>query len=252
MIHYHGAPMWPLTAAAQFWPRRHGFVSFEHPEQIAMVAECCQSFALDNGAFSKWTAGKGEVDVGAYAAWVREWDTHPGFDFAIIPDTIDGSEFDNDRMIARWFNAGMRHGVAVWHLHESLERLSYLVHCTSVTRGRLALGSSGQWATPATPEWWQRMEQIRPIVCDENGRPRCKLHGLRMLNPTIFSHVPLASADSCNVAMNIGKDTRWKGTYQPVTETQRALILAERIEMHVAAVRWSHRVGVQQNLELIG
>jgi hypothetical protein len=34
------------------WTRRHAFVSFERPEQVALAAEICQSFALDNGAFS--------------------------------------------------------------------------------------------------------------------------------------------------------------------------------------------------------
>lgn len=90
------------------------------------------------------------------------------------------------------------------------------------------------------------------VACDEEGRPLCKLHGLRMLSPTVFSHLPLAAADSCNVARNIGLDKKWTGAYPPVTEAQRALVLAERIEHHVAAARWSRRHGVQQNLDLIG
>lgn len=252
MIHYHGAPIWPQSAAVQFFPRRHAFVSFEHAAQMPLVAELCQSFAIDCGSFSKWKAGKGKVDVEAYADFVRQWERHPGFDFAIIPDVIDGDETENAKMEGAWFNAGMRHGVPVWHLHESLDRLRWLVHVASVTRGRLALGSSGQWSTPGTPEWWARMDEARDVICDEAGRPKCKLHGLRMLNPTVFSHIPLSSADSCNVALNIGKDTKWSGTYQPVTEAQRAQILAERIELHAAARTWSKRSGVQQNFELIG
>lgn len=49
-----------------------------------------------------------------------------------------------------------------------------------------------------------------------------------------------------------GKDVKWTGTYQPLTEGQRALVLAERIELHAAAVTWSKRHGVQMNLELLG
>lgn len=248
MIHYHGGPIWPTNAAVALWTRRHGMCSFAHPEQTALMAEVCQSFVLDCGAFSHWKAGEGEVDVPAYAEWVRQWDRHPGFDWCLIPDVIDGSEFDNDRMIARWYCAGMRHGVPVWHLHDNLERLEYLMRAYP----RVALGSSGQWSTIGTEGWWRRMDEVRDIACDERGRPKCKLHGLRMLSPTVFSHIPLASADSCSVALNIGKDIKWNGTYQPITELQRSLVLAERIEIHVAATTWSKRHGVQQNLELVG
>jgi len=40
------------------------------------------------------------------------------------------------------------------------------------------------------------------VCCDADGMPKTKLHGLRMLDPVIFSHMPLSSADSCNVARN--------------------------------------------------
>ena len=255
MIHYHGGPIWPQSAAQTLWTRRHGLTSFAHPEQTALMAEVCQSFILDNGAFTLWKRGEGTVDVGAYADWVRQWMHHPGFDFCIIPDVIDGTEFDNDRMIASWFQTRIpfRVSAPVWHLHEKLDRLAYLVNSAAAGIYRcVALGSSGQYATIGTDAWWQRMDEVREVVCDELGRPKCKLHGLRMLNPTVFSHVPLASADSCNVALNIGKDVKWSGTYQPLTASTRALVLAERIEQHVAAVTWSKRHGTQMNLELIG
>lgn len=255
MIHYHGGPIWPQSAAVTLWTARHGMTSFEHPTQTALMAEICQTFVFDCGAFSKWKAGDGVVDVAAYAEWVRSYERHPGFDWAIVPDVIDGSEYDNDQMIAKWLSKERMRcpSVPVWHLHESFERLERLIQ--GVLGGvwcRVALGSSGRWATPGTPDWWARMDEVREVLCDEHGRPKVKLHGLRMLNPTIFSHVPLSSADSCNVALNIGKDVKWTGTYQPLTESMRSLVLAERIERHAAARTWSRRAGVQQNLELIG
>lgn len=51
-----------------------------------------------------------------------------------------------------------------------------------------------------------------------------------MLNPAVFSEVPLSSADSTNVARNIGIDSAWRGTYQPRSKETRASILVERIE----------------------
>jgi hypothetical protein len=73
-----------------------------------------------------------------------------------------------------------------------------------------------------------------------------------MLSPTITSHIPLASADSTNVAANIGIDSRWTGAYAPVSKSVRALVLADRIEQHATAARWTHSVGVQRNLDLLG
>lgn len=55
--------------------------------------------------------------------------------------------------------------------------------------------------------------------------------GLRMLNKDLFSHIPLSSADSTNVARNIGIDKYWnRSAYAPASKETRAAVLAERIE----------------------
>lgn len=246
MIHYHGGPVTPVNAAVELWSRRHACVSFAHPGQVALAAEVCQSFILDNGAFTAWKQG-GAVNVREYAEWVREWDRHPGYDWCLIPDVIDGTEHDNDLAIAEWRSVyGSFDGcVPVWHLHESLDRLRYLAKAYP----RIALGSSGVFATPNTASWWARMAEAMAAVCDGRGRPRTRLHGLRMLNPDVFRHLPLSSADSTNVAQNIGIDRAWRGTYQPVTEKMRALVIAERTEMAPTAAVW--QVAPTTQLELI-
>src|SRR6185437_11017142 len=119
----------------------------------------------------------------------------------------------------------------VWHLHEALSRLQWLCK----TWPRVALGSSGKYSDPGSPAWWERMAQAMRIATDEGGMPRAKLHGLRMLDPVIFSHLPLASADSCNVARNIGIDQAWNGPYAPQSRAMRALIMMDRIEAHASA-----------------
>ena len=97
------------------------------------------------------------------------------------------------------------------------------------------------------------MNEAMAVICDDRGRPKVKIHGLRMLDPTVFSHLPLASADSTNVARNIGMDSAWKGTYPPKSKATRAIIMTERIEFHASAARWSgDECGVQQNLALFG
>ena len=234
MIHYHGTPITPEAAAAQILMRRHAMVSFAHPEQIDLVADVCQSFALDNGAFSAWRAGAPIADWNPYYAWVEEWRRHPGFDWFLIPDVIDGSEEANDALISNF--APSPHGVPVWHLHESLDRIERLI---ALGFPRIAIGSSGPFARIGALAWWRRMAEAMAVFCDEHGRPRTKLHGLRMLAPSVFASFPFASADSTNVARNIGLDSRWKGSYPPATKGGRGVVLAERIEAANSAARWS-------------
>ena len=222
-------------------------VSFAYPSQLPLAAEVAQSFVLDNGAFTAWKQGA-SVDWSKYAEWVNTWKQHPGFDWCLIPDAIDGDEQDNEDLLNWWARNSDAPSVPVWHLHESLDRLARLVAGSM----RVALGSSGEFAVVGTGRWWSRMSEAMEIACDEQGRPRVKLHGLRMLDPTVFSHLPLASADSTNVAQNIGVDVKWTGPYQPMTKQMRAAVLADRIEFHGSAVRWSGSCGVQKNLDLVG
>lgn len=240
MIHYHGTPIGGTRQdVARFLMGRHALVSFYRPDDIGPVMECCKSFVLDNGAFSHWKAGKGEIDFHAYKAWVEDICLHPGFEWCLIPDKIDGTEEENADLVNLWIRSGSRaHAVPVWHLHESTEYLEYLVGNFQ----RVALGSSGQWATPGTPDWWSRMAEAMKVACDEHGRPKAKLHGLRMLDPQVFTRLPLASADSTNAAVNCGSISRF-GSYKPPTSAQRAAVIAERIEAHNSAPVWC---GIEQ------
>lgn len=246
MIHYHGGPITPLAVANAAWTGRHAFVSFARPDQIAFAAEICQSFAIDNGAFTFWQRGGGSIDIPAYVAFVKEWERHPAFDWALIPDLIDGTEEENDLMFAKYREAGgnLLAGVPVWHLHESLERLARLCR----TWPRVALGSSGQYAKIGTPGWWKRMGETMDYICDEHGRPPAKLHGLRMLNPTVFSQIPLSSADSTNVAQNHARE---RAMYK-LTPAMAGIKIIDRIEQHASAPRWTRTYGTQMNLELVG
>lgn len=233
MIHYHGTPLTPDDAAIRALTKRHALVSFAYPQQESLVASVCRSFILDNGAFSSWRTGTPITDWTGYYEWAERYLYHPRCDFALIPDVIDGTEYQNDLLIAQWpFRIGT--GVPIWHMHESLERLDRLV----TSWPRVALGSSGTYAVVGTNQWWERIAEAMTVACDVQGRPRTKLHGLRMLNPRVFTRLPLTSADSSNVARNIGIDKAWSGTYLPPNKGTRAVVLADRIESHLAADRW--------------
>lgn len=214
----------------RFLQGRHALVSFAYPEDIGIVADLCADFILDNGAFTAWRQGK-PMDVEGYVRWCEEWCRHPGFSWALIPDVIDGTEADNDALLRDW----PRHirGVPIWHLHEDLGRLARLVGEHSV----VALGSSGEWPTPGAARWWDRMHDAMMVACDSDGRPRARLHGLRMLSPKVFTRLPLASADSTNAAVNSGALDRF-GIYVPPTRAQRAEIIAARIEAQNSAPVW--------------
>ena len=229
------------TAAAVVLSGRHAFVSFADARQLDVAREVAQSYALDNGAFSAWRSGKPITDWAPYYGWAGEQHKHPSCDFAIIPDVIDGDEAANDALIREWPHGVV--GVPVWHLHESLDRLARL----AADWPRVALGSSGVYADPGSPSWWHRMTEALDVVCDREGRPLVKLHGLRMLDGDLVSRIPFASADSTNVGRNIGIDGAWRGTYAPPTKEWRALVIAARIEASNAPERWTGRP-LQQDL----
>lgn len=233
MICYHGLPITPSTAALRAIAGGHAFVSFRHPEQLGLAAEVCQSFAVDNGAFSAWKSGEPVADWSPYYAWVESLRRVPAFDFAVIPDVIDGTEGDNDALLAEWPLPRWL-GAPVWHLHEATDRLARLVRAWP----RVCLGSSGRYAAVGTAGWWGRMAEAMAAACDGEGRPLARLHGLRMLDPRVFTRLPLASADSTNIARNVGIEAKWRGPYTPPSKEARAALMRERIEAHQSAARW--------------
>ena len=223
MIHYHGGPITPESVARRAWRGRHAFVSWAHPVQLELAAAVCQSFALDNGAFSLWRSGT-DVDWESYYEWAEEWLAHPACDWAVIPDVIDGTEEENDALALAWPHG--HRGVPVWHLNESIDRLVALAEAWP----RVALGSAAEFDVSSPAKCLGRLAEALPAIT-RNGRLVCKLHGLRMLNPQITSRVPLSSADSTNVARNVGMDRAWEaGSYCPATKETRADVLVERIE----------------------
>jgi hypothetical protein len=132
----------------------------------------------------------------------------PACDFAVVPDVIDGTEADNDALLTEW-PLGRFFGAPVWHMHETLERLERMASDWP----RLCIGSSG-----GLRHSWEALHGGTESPAGHGrglrrpGRPGVRLHGLRMLNPEVFSRLPFASADSTNIGRNIGIDQAWRGT----------------------------------------
>lgn len=247
MIHYHGAGIGSPTALFETMRGGHALITWKLINQpvIESVLGICQSFMLDNGAFSAWRSQKPITDWTKYYEWVYGKSRVPSFDFAVIPDIIDGNEEDNDALLNEWPHSEYM-GAPVWHLHESLDRLDRLAH----EWPRICLGSSGEYQMPGSLLWNKRMDEAMEVICDEDGYPSCKLHGLRMLNPKIFKRFPFASADSNNIARNIQLDVAWSGTYAPPNKACRAYVMRQRIESDNAPLTWSQSECHQEPLSL--
>lgn len=244
MIHYHGTPCGGTREnAARFMRGRHILIPFLRPEDLATAADVCQSMIFDNSA---WTAEQQgiSIDFPKYIDFCYGWYQHPAFDWAIIPDVIGGTEEENDALIESWPRDIP--GAPVWHLHESLERLASL--CANWRH--VCLGSSGQWGTPGTSAWWGRMSEAMGAICNPEGRPPCRLHGLRMLSPTIFTRLPLASADSTNAVRNGCSIGRF-GSYPAPSLGGRMNTIADRIEAHQSAARWESVTMESETFDLL-
>jgi hypothetical protein len=233
VIHYHGTPIGgKIEEAARFLQGRHALINYLHKQHQKEVLAYCQSFILDSGTFGAWRKGF-TIDFEAYTDWVRSLHRHPGYDWALISDVIDGTEAENDRLLDKWPED--LHGVPVWHLHESIERFNALAKNFRT----VALGSSGEYKRPNSRKWWDRIRWLFDQICDENGQPPCKLHGLRMLNPEVFTVLPLSSGDSTQVAINGGKmSAPHFGRYLPPSTFVRSVVLADRIESYNSAAVW--------------
>jgi len=239
--------MTPVDVAAKVLMGRHAMVSFCSPHCVKYVANVCESFVVDNGAFSAWQQGKPVEDWWPYYNWINEDVARlPGFTWAVIPDVIDGSLEDNKRLIHEW-PLGYAIACPVWHMHEPLEWLEELVTHTSFVR--LAIGSSGGYASIGTYRWWERMYAALDVICDGDGLPRCQLHGLRMTRADVVGRIPFSSVDSTTVARNLGLDSAWNGSYQPPNKAARGEVLAARMESGERCIAWNRSA---RQLDLFG
>jgi hypothetical protein len=241
MIHYHGTPIGGTRAAAEeFASRRSLLIPWKSPQDLERVMELSRSFMVDNSAFTFWSTGE-KPDWIKYVQWCKTFARHPRFDFAIIPDVIDGSEEDNNQLIRIWdrnCHAGIVvAGAPVWHLHESIGRLVMLAKRWP----RICMGSSGGYE-PGVGHWWGRMDEAFEAIC-EDGYPITKVHGLRMLRKDIIERYPFASCDSTNAVQNGTREAMKNG----VDSSWGRMTIARRIE---AAQSPSKFVKAEKQLEL--
>lgn len=242
MIKYHGTPIGgDKMAPMKFLPGRHALVSSAYRVQTAEVLACCESFCLDNGAFTIWKTTGGRIDVVEYKAWVDSLATHPSFDFALIPDVIMGTEAENDKLIDEWDSQHI--GVPVFHLGESTDRFFRLASRFK----KVAFGSTDLWPRNGSKAWWKYMADFMDDVTDSRGVLPVKVHGLRMLDPNLFKYLPLHSGDSTNAAVN-GHRAMAKGIYPAVERWQGGERIAQIIEAQQSAAVWDRSILIEEGV----
>lgn len=201
-------------------------MSFATPTQVARCHELGQSVMLDNGAFTFWREG---VEVGGgwwerYYEWAAPWlDYHTTW--AVIPDVIDGTEEDNDSLLLKFCRRFGKQGAPVWHMHESLERLTRL----TVGYERVCIGSSGMYSNPDGSAWTHRMDAVFNRLCPTSAKTPVPIHMLRAMKQACRGPWPFASADSTNVAQNHHR------------EVESPLRIAARWDAQQPPARWAHR-----------
>lgn len=211
-IHYHGGPIWGDKKISYhelmpaLWRGGGALISYAHPGQLKYVVNIDCSLILDNGAFTWWRRDKeNQLGMNWTAHWDKFYDSfvapwYSRIDWFIIPDVIEGTEDENDMLIARvpkWLRGK---SVPVWHSDESIERLIRL--CKS--HSRVAIGCCGAHRSIRSKAWKMRMDEVFHEVYIENCL-NTKLHGLRMLDARAMSLYPFDSVDSSSVATNVPK-----------------------------------------------
>jgi hypothetical protein len=116
-----------------------------------------------------------------------------------VPDEIGGTVQQQRAMVATWPHR-KEYGAPVWHLGLPLEYLFDL--CNDWPR--VCIGSSGEFWQVGGSAWCGRMDATFNALVRQFGRVPW-LHGLRMLGQGAGPW-PLASADSCNVALHHAED----------------------------------------------
>lgn len=146
---------------------------------------------LDNGAYSKWKAGK-ETDWDKYYRWVEQYATAPTT-WAVIPDVINGGAEEQDKLIKQW-PLGNK-GSPVWHLDEPLSRLERLVDKWP----KVCIGSTSEYEVVMGKRWQTRMDDAFNRLCKYGPVPW--LHMLRGMK-CVGQRWPFASVDSTVIVLN--------------------------------------------------
>jgi len=227
----HGTPITPRAGLEQLAGKSF-CVSFADARDLnacIRLQDPKGMLMLDNGAFTHWKSGKGQIDRAAYFAWANAAQARCPVAVAVVPDVIGGSEEQNWLEAAYAVRQESRFTerlMFVWHMNDSLEQLERAARLFNF----IAIGSCAEFDVQKNRKAYiARLRQANATlnyVEAFHGR-RPWVHLMRGL-----AVYPLAirfdSADSSNVARN---HCRTKGKVE-----KHIAVMADRIEGEILAV----------------
>ncbi len=201
----HGTPITPAKLLDQM-DGESFCVSFADPRNIAKIIELQNPkgmLLLDNGAFSHWKQGKGQIDRNKFFEWANDIQHECPVAVAVIPDVIEGNEEQN------WQEAAYAvHELSdfperlafCWHMNDSIEQLRRAATLFNV----VAIGSCAEYDVQKNrPAYLERLREASMMLdyveMTRGRRPWVHLmRGVAVLPEVIR----FESADSTNVARN--------------------------------------------------
>lgn len=186
-------PITPLKVFNKYFINKNVVISFLRAEQYKQAVKNNCNIYFDNGAYTYFRK-KIKPDWDKFYKFLE----NKIYERFFIPDIIDGTEEENNKLIQNLPKHLKPKAIPVFHLHESNQRLIDLIQEWDY----IALGSSGKYWKIGTLDWFLRMNELMKILCDEKGNPKVKIHMLRCLDEQIFTKFPFYSGDSSNFARN--------------------------------------------------
>lgn len=200
----HGLPITPVRLLEQLQGENF-CVSFADPrqtEQAIRLQDPRGMLMLDNGAFSHWRSGKGQINQQAFFAWANDVQRRCPAAVAVVPDVIEGSEAQNWKEAERAVElSGFADRLMfVWHLNDSLDTLRNAAREFNY----IAFGSCAEYDVQRKrAAYIERLAEARAVIAEveaeTNRRPWIHLmRGVAALPQALW----VDSADSTNIARN--------------------------------------------------
>lgn len=198
---YHGTPCGNFSVSGPVlrghrmcisfaWGASSGQKTYARPRPSALAwAKNSSHVLLDCGAYSTWTKGY-TFDYHAVCDWYRAMIPLTET-LVLIPDVIEGSAVENDRLIELFPGDLMPFGVPVWHTVEPIARAVSLTQ----TFPLIAVGACGPHRAVNKPPFFDRMIDLFDAL------PTQRFHLLRGLQMA-GGPFPFVSADSTDLGQN--------------------------------------------------